>query len=145
MPANIETTRHIVQGNRTDTCDENTFKHALELLEDITIEAVGMGDCPIYILPLLIEHGIGEIVVFIDYQIERNALGCCLILKQSQFLRSRIRLKELLLYICWIKLLVNTHEAIQFDTHIYIEVFLQLVNTTAYIREIKVKNLIPSL
>ena len=90
MPANIEPTRHIVQGNRTDTCDENTFKHTLELLEDITVEAVGMGDCPIYILALLIEHGIGEIVIFIDDQIERNALGCSLILKQSQFLRTRI-------------------------------------------------------
>ena len=37
-----------------DTCDENTFKHTLELLEDITVEAIGMGDCPIYILTLLI-------------------------------------------------------------------------------------------
>ena len=88
MPANIESTCHIVQGNRTDTSDENTLKHTLELLEDITIEAIGMGDCPIYILTLFVEHGIGEIVVFIDYQIERNALGRSLILKQSQFLRS---------------------------------------------------------
>lgn len=83
MPANIEPTRHIVQGNRTDTCDENTFKHTLELLEDITVEAIGMGDCPIYILALLIEHGIGEIVIFIDNQIERKVLGGSLILKQS--------------------------------------------------------------
>ena len=83
MPANIEPTRHIVQGHRTDTCDENTFKHTLELLEDITVEAIGMGDCPIYILTLLIEHSIGEIVIFIDNQIERKVLGGSLILKQS--------------------------------------------------------------
>ena len=142
MPANIESTRHIVQGYRTDTCDEDTLKHTLELLEDITVEAVGMGDCPIYILTLLIEHGIGEIVIFIDDQIERNALGCSLILKQSQFLRTRIRLKEPLLKICQIKLLVNSHEAVQFNTQIHIEVFLQLFDTTTHIREIKVKNLI---
>lgn len=74
MPANIEPTRHIIQGHRTDTCDEDTLKHALELLEDITIEAIGMGDCPIYILALLIEQGIGEIVIFIDNQIERKVL-----------------------------------------------------------------------
>jgi len=145
MPTNIETARHIVQGNRTDTCDENTLKHALELLEDITIEAVGMGDCPIYIFTLLIEHGIGEIVIFIDDQVERNALGRSFILKQSQFLCSRIRLKELLLKICQIKLLVNSHETVQLDTQIHIEVFLQLFDTTTYIREIKVKNLILSL
>ena len=124
MPANIESTRHIVQGHRTDTSDEDTLKHALEFLEDITIETISMGDCPIYILTLLIEHGIGEIVIFIDDQIERNALGCSLILKQSQFLRTRIRLKEPLLKICQIKLLVNSHEAVQFNTQIHIEVFL---------------------
>ena len=112
MPAYIEAARHIVQGNRTDTSDENTLKHTLELLEDITIKAVGMSDCPIYIFTLLIEHGIGEIVIFIDDQIERNALGRSFILKQSQFLRSRIRLKELLLKICQIKLLINSHEAV---------------------------------
>ena len=49
-----------------DNCDENTFKHTLELLEYVTIEAIGMGDCPIYLLTLLIEHSIGEIVILID-------------------------------------------------------------------------------
>ena len=142
MPVNIESTRHIVQGYRTDTSDKNTLKHALELLEDITVETIGMSYCPIYILTLLIEHGIGKIVIFIDDQIERNALGCSLILKQSQFLRTRIQLKEPLLKICQIKLLVNSHEAVQLDTQVHIEVFLQLFDTTTYIREIKVKNLI---
>ena len=73
MPANIESTRHIIQGHRTDTRDEDTLEHTLEFLEDITVEAIGMGDCPIYLFTLLIEHSIGKIVIFIDDQIERNA------------------------------------------------------------------------
>ena len=71
MPADVETTRHIIQGHRTYSRDENPVEITLELLEDVTIETFGMGDCPIHILTLLVKHGVGEVVVFVDNQVKR--------------------------------------------------------------------------
>ena len=83
MPADVETTRHIVQCHWTDTRNENSFKRALELFENISIEPLGMRHRPIYFLALLIEHSIGEVVVFIDDKIKGILLDFCLTLYQS--------------------------------------------------------------
>ena len=71
MPADVETTRHIIQGHGTYSRDKNPVEITLELLEDVTIETFGMGDCPIHILTLFVKHGVGEVVVFVDNQVKR--------------------------------------------------------------------------
>ena len=71
MPADVETTRHIIQGHGTYSRNKNPVEITLELLEDVTIETFGMGDCPIHILTLFVKHGVGEVVVFVDNQVKR--------------------------------------------------------------------------
>ena len=85
MPADVESARHVVQGHRTYASDEDALKGALELLEDVAVETFGMCDGPIHILALLIEHGVGEIVVFIDDEVEGIALNLCLLLDKPKF------------------------------------------------------------
>ena len=70
MPADIESTSHIIQGNWAYACHEDAGKVALELLEHIAVEAIGMGDGMIYFLTFFVEYGIGEVVVFVDDEIE---------------------------------------------------------------------------
>ena len=66
MPTDIETTSHIIECHGADTCDKDTFKRAFELLEDVTIEALGMGHRPIHLLALFIEHGVGKVVILVS-------------------------------------------------------------------------------
>ena len=72
MPADVITARQIVQRDRTDTCHEDPFEHALEELEEITIEAAGMRDGTLGRFALLVQHNVGEVVIFIDDQIKGN-------------------------------------------------------------------------
>ena len=65
MPSYVEPTANIIERYRTYTQDEDTTASALELLEDIAIKTFCMSYRPIHVLTLLIEHGIGEIIVFI--------------------------------------------------------------------------------
>ena len=46
------------------------FEHALEELEEVAIEAAGMGDGPINRFALLVQHDVGEVVIFVDNQIK---------------------------------------------------------------------------
>ena len=50
IPADIEAAGQVIQGHRTHPCQENTLEIALEFLEKVTIEAVGMGYCMIDLL-----------------------------------------------------------------------------------------------
>jgi len=65
VPTDIESTRHIIQGYRTHAHHKDAFKVALEFLEHITIEAIGMGDGMIHLLATLIENDIGKVVVLV--------------------------------------------------------------------------------
>ena len=72
MPADVITARQIVQRDRTHTCHEDPLEHALEELEEIAIEAAGMRDGTIDRFTLLVQHNVGEVVIFIDDQIKGN-------------------------------------------------------------------------
>ena len=78
IPTYIESTRHIIQGYRTHTHHEDTLKITLELLEDITIKAIGMGNCMIHFLTTFVEYDIREVVILIDDEIQMILvrLGC---------------------------------------------------------------------
>ena len=74
MPADIESTGHIIQGDRAHSRHKDAGKVALELFEHITIESVRMGDGVVYFLALLVENGIGEVVVLVDDEVEGELL-----------------------------------------------------------------------
>ena len=70
IPTYIESTRYIIQGYRAHTHHEDTLKITLELLEDITIKAIGMGNCMIHFLATFVENDIREVVILIDDEIQ---------------------------------------------------------------------------
>ena len=141
MPADVETTRHIIQGHRTYSRDENPVEIALELLEDVTIETFGMGDCPIHILTLFVKHGVGEVVVFVDNQVKRVSFGFRLVQDNSQFARRCFRFFHLFNRILAIIFLIIPDKAVQFHTQIKIEVLFKLFYAASYLRKVKMKNL----
>ena len=71
VPTDVGSARHLIQGHRADTHHEDTLEVAFELLEYVTIETIGMGDGMIYLLAMLIEYDVCEVVVLIDDEVER--------------------------------------------------------------------------
>ena len=141
MPADIETTRHIIQGHRTYSRDENPVEIALELLEDVTIETFGMGDCPIHILTLFVKHGVGEVVVFVDNQVKRISFGFRLVQDNSQFARRSFRFLHLFNRILAIIFLIIPDKSVQFHAQIKVEVLFKLFCAASNLRKVEMKNL----
>ena len=124
IPSHIIPTCYIIKGNRTDTHHEDALEVSLELLEDITIETIGMSNGMIHFLTMLIEHYISKIIILIDDKIKLKmiCLGC---IKDYLHLISILCLcldflNLLLTIICSI-LLCKT---VQLDAEIGIESFL---------------------
>ena len=66
IPADIESASQVVQRYGADSGHEDAFEHAFELLEDFTVKAASMGQRMIDFLALLIQHHIGEVIIFIN-------------------------------------------------------------------------------
>ena len=88
VPSNVETAGQVIECNRADSCHENAGKHPLEYLEYLSVESAGVCQCPIHLLAVLVEHDIGEVIVFIDDEIELVALLGSLKVDGIQFCRS---------------------------------------------------------
>ena len=73
IPSNVETAGKIVEGYGAYSREEYSLKRALELLEHVTIEALGMGQLVIYLFALLAQHYIREVVILVDDKIHRDA------------------------------------------------------------------------
>ena len=125
VPSYIETAGYIIKRNRTNTHHKDAFEVALEFLEDITVESIGMGDGMIYLLTMLIEHHIGKVIIFIYYQIKRKSLLRSLIMNKSQLIHGILSLAHLLSRLLGISLTIAAHETIQFNGTIEVEIALQ--------------------
>ena len=84
MPTYVEAARHVIERHRTYARDEYALKRAFELLEDVAVEALGMGYRPMHVLALLIQHGVGEVVVLVYDEVERIAFHPRLLLNDAQ-------------------------------------------------------------
>ena len=74
IPADIESAGQIVQCDWTYAGHKNAFEHALEFLEYLAIESAGMSQGMIYLVALLVEDNVGEVIIFIDDEIELGAI-----------------------------------------------------------------------
>lgn len=128
VPPYVEATCHIIERHWTHTCDENAFESALELLEYVAVEAFSVGHRPINLLTLLIEHGIGKVVILVDDEIKRIILHLSFILYDSQFSSCVLSRIDILLNHVRIILIVITHEAIQLHAQVEVELLLQVVD-----------------
>ena len=144
IPTYVESARHIVQGDRAHAHHENSLKVSLELLEHITIEAISMSNGMIYFLATLIEDDIGKVVVLIDYQIKRIFVRFGSFEYQFQFFLE-IFLGKNLLFLGLVIGSILTYESIEIDAQVGVELVLQLVDITRYLREIQEQHLILSL
>ena len=145
IPSHIIPTCYIIKCNRTDTHHEDTLEVSLELLEDITIESIGMSNGMIHFLTMLIEHYISKIIIFIDDKIKLKmiCLGCIKdYLHLISILCLRLDFLNLLITIICSILLYKT---IQLDAEIGIESFLQNFYLTCYLRKIQKQYLVNSL
>ena len=140
MPSDVETAGHIIERNRTHTRHEDTFKRTLEFLEDVTIKAFSMGNGTIYSFALLVEHRVGEVVIFVDDEIGTKIQFFRFIVDKYQLVYGVFSLEDLLYKILRIVLTVNIHKTIQLHFAITVKLVFQLVDTSAYLRKIKIEN-----
>ena len=141
MPTDIESTRNIIESNGTDTCNENTVECAFKLLEYVAIETFGMCYGPIHILALLIEHSVGEVVVFVNDKVKIMPKLFGLVIYQIEFFGCLFRFLNPINKLFRISILVNVNKTIKFNSTITVETLLQPLYCSTHLREIQMKNL----
>ncbi len=144
MPSYVESARHVVECHGAHACDENTLESSLELLENVAVKALGVGYRPIHLLASFVEHGIGEVVIFVYNEVEGIALGFRLILDNRELTACVLRRIDALLDRVRIMLIIVTDEAIQLHTQIKVELFLQFVYVAPNHREVEEQHLVPA-
>ena len=87
----------------------------------------------IHLLSLLVEHGIGEVVVFIDDEIKLIILFFCVFLDSSKLVGCYILCKNGLSGCFIIELCISVDESVKADIAIRIEAFLQIVDVSSYL------------
>ena len=66
----VKSTSQIVKCNRTDSHKQDTLKVWLENLECAAIKSTAMSHVMIYIFSLFIKNSIGEIIIFVNNEVE---------------------------------------------------------------------------
>ena len=145
MPSDVETAGHVIERHRTHTRHKDTFKRTFEFLEDITIETLSMSNGTIYSFTLLVEHRVGEVVIFVNDEIGTKIQLLRFVVDKYQLVYGVFRLEDLLYKILRIVLTVDIHKTIQLHFAITVKLVFQLVDTSAYLRKIKIENQIFTL
>ena len=145
VPSDVESACHVVEGDGTDSGDEDAFERSLELLEDVAVEAFGVCDGPVHLFTLLVEDGVGEVVILVYDEVEGVTLGFCFTLYDAEFSSGIVRGIHLLLGFFRIELTVVTDESIQGYAQIEVEILFKLFDGSAYLREVKVQYLVAAL
>ena len=70
VQCDVVATGEIVERNGRDAKHDDAVEHRLEELEDVAVEADAVGELMISPLSLHVEHVVGEVVVFVDDEIE---------------------------------------------------------------------------
>ena len=92
-----------------------------------------MGNGTIYSFTLLVEHRIGEVVIFVNDEIGTKIQLLRFVVDKYQLVYGVFRLEDLLYKILRIVLVVNIHKTIQLYFAITVKLVFQLVDTSAYL------------
>ena len=128
VPPDVEAAGKVVEGHWTDAGEEDTVEVSLELLEQVTIEAVGMGYGMIHRLALFVKHNVGEVVVFVDDEEQRNAQFLGITGYQHQLVGCVLRFKVVFYKIFRVVVSVAPYKAVEATPDILIAFVGQLVN-----------------
>ena len=69
IPTDVEAAGEVVECDGAYSGEEDALEIALELLEKVPVEPVGVGDGVIDFLALFVQNHVGEVVVFVNYQV----------------------------------------------------------------------------
>lgn len=87
----------------------------------------------IHFFTLFIEHGVGEVVVFIDDEIKLIILFFCVFLDSSKLVGCYILCKNGLSGCFIVELCISVDESVKADIAIRIEAFLQVIDVSSYL------------
>ena len=91
-----------------------------------------MGQCPIHLLAVLVEYDIGEVVVFVDDEIELVSFFGCLRIDQVQLAARRGCILHPLHKSVAVILAVALDETVEDDVAVVIEIFPQHIDVSPY-------------
>ena len=146
VPADVEAAAEVVEGDGADADHEDALEHALELLEHFAVEAGGVGDSVVYLVALLVEHVVGEVVVLVDDEVEAGSAVLGFPVQEVQLLGGGGLLFHLLGESGIVARLVDGGEVVQASAAIVVEVAGEFfAHSAAYTGEVHVQHLIHAL
>ena len=135
----------VIQCHGTDAHHQNTVKVPLKLLEYIPIEAAGMCHGVIDGLSLFVEHGVGEVVIFIHYQIKfvsTRLSRCC---NKGKLAVRVFPFPDPFHEVFGVIGSITFYKIIQPDAEVLIEFYGKHFHVSSYLREVKMQHLELSL
>ena len=92
VPADIESAGEIIQCNGADTCHEDAFEHSFKLFENLPVESAGMSQGMIDFITLFVQNYVGEVVIFVNNQIEMGTIVAGLSIQKIQLVGGAFQL-----------------------------------------------------
>ena len=145
VPADVESAGEVIERDGADAGHEDALEHALEHLEYITVEAAGVGERVISFVTLLVEHYIGEVIIFVDDEVETGAAIPGLSIQKVDFGGGIGLLFHFLLKAGVVISFVNEREVVQSTATVVVEIYGQPVRLSADAGKVERQNLVGAL
>ena len=142
VPSDVESAGEVIECHWAHSREEYSLEHTLELLEYATVEAVGMGHLVIYVLAVLGQYHVGEVVILVNDEIKRMSVLPRHVVQQVKLLAGGVRLLQFPHLRLGIVVAVGVDEVVKLVAAIRVELLGQGVAVALYAREVEIQHLI---